>query len=122
MTENVLTINDRLLSFEPGDMLLDVARRNDIDIPTLCHLKGQRPTGACRICVVEVEGAGYLLPACDTRAAAGMVVQTHSEAVVEARRTILKLLLAPGRPFRGFIRNNGEMSSCPQGRGQGRVF
>ncbi len=96
MTENVLTINDRLLSFEPGDMLLDVARRNDIDIPTLCHLKGQRPTGACRICVVEVEGAGYLLPACDTRAAAGLVVQTHSEAVVEARRTILRLLLASG--------------------------
>jgi NADH dehydrogenase/NADH:ubiquinone oxidoreductase subunit G len=55
-----------------------VARRNHIDIPTLCHLKGTTPTGACRICVVEVKGARTLLAACATPAAAGMQVQTES--------------------------------------------
>jgi predicted molibdopterin-dependent oxidoreductase YjgC len=59
-------------------------------------LKGTTPTGACRICVVEVEGARTLLPACATPAGKNMVIQTESPKVVEARRTILKLLLASG--------------------------
>ena len=94
--QNQLTINGNAIAFEPGETILEVARRNSIDIPTLCYLKGATPTGACRICVVEVEGARTLLPACATPAGKGMVVQTESPKVVEARRTILKLLLASG--------------------------
>lgn len=92
----MLVMNGNDFTFEPGETILDVARRQGIDIPTLCHLKGATPTGACRICVVEVEGARTLVPACTTPAAKHMVVRTESPKVVEARRTILKLMLASG--------------------------
>jgi len=94
--QNSLNLNGNVFAFEPGETILDVARRNSIDIPTLCHLKGATPTGACRVCVVEVEGARTLLPACATPAGNNMVIQTESPKVVEARRTLLKLLLASG--------------------------
>ncbi|MCF8146441.1 MAG: molybdopterin-dependent oxidoreductase [Deltaproteobacteria bacterium] len=96
MPENIITIDGRQLEFEPEETILEVARRNGIFIPTLCHIKGARPTGACRICVVAVEGARALLPACATPAAPKMVVHTHSPAVIEARRTIITLLLQSG--------------------------
>ena len=51
-----IVLNGNVFSFEPGDTILDVARRSSIDIPTLCHLRGASPTGNCRVCVVEVEG------------------------------------------------------------------
>jgi predicted molibdopterin-dependent oxidoreductase YjgC len=96
MTTQTITINGNLLSFESGQTILEVARRNRIDIPTLCHLKGATPTGACRICVVEVQGARTLLAACATPAAANMVVQTESPKVIDARRQILQLMLSSG--------------------------
>ncbi len=94
--QNKIIINSRELEFAPGDTILDVARRNSIDVPTLCHLKRAAPTGECRICVVEVEGARTLLPACATPAANGMKVQTESPKVVESRRLILQLMLSSG--------------------------
>ena len=93
---NTITINGNAFAFEPGETILDVARRQSIDIPTLCHLKGATPTGVCRICVVEVAGADKLLPACATPASEGMVVQTESPQVVTARRLILQMMLASG--------------------------
>jgi NADH dehydrogenase/NADH:ubiquinone oxidoreductase subunit G len=59
-SENSISINGNIFSFEPGETILEVAHRNSIDIPTLCHLKGAIPTGACRMCVVEVKGARSL--------------------------------------------------------------
>jgi predicted molibdopterin-dependent oxidoreductase YjgC len=94
--ENRLTINGNELSFMPGETILEVARRNDIDIPTLCHLKGTIPTGSCRICVVEVEGARTLIASCAAPAAKGMVVHTESSKVIEARKVIIQLLLSSG--------------------------
>lgn len=93
---NLMVINGNEFPFEPGETILEVARRGQIDIPTLCHLKGTIPTGACRICVVEVERARTLLPACATPAAANMVVRTESPAVVAARKEILRLMLSSG--------------------------
>jgi len=93
---NTITINGNELFFTPGETILDVARNNSIDIPTLCHLKGAPATGACRICVVEVEKARSLLPACTTPADKGMVVHTESPGVIEARRLILQLMLSSG--------------------------
>ena len=93
---NLIVINGNEFSFETGETILDVARRANIDIPTLCHLKGTTPTGACRICVVEVERARTLLPACSTPAAPNMVVRTESAPVVAARREILQLMLSSG--------------------------
>jgi len=92
----VIRINGNDFAFTPEETILDVARRNDIDIPTLCYLKRALPTGVCRICVVEVDDQPNLLPACATPAAPGMVVQTESRRVVEARRMILRLMLASG--------------------------
>ena len=96
MAENIITIDGRQLEFENDETIVEVARRNGIFIPTLCYMKGTRPTGACRICVVEVEGARSLLPACATPAAPKMVVHTHSSSVIEARKTIIALLLQSG--------------------------
>jgi len=91
-----IVINGKEFSFTPGETLLEVARRHHIDIPTLCHLKGASPTGACRMCVVEVEGARTLVAACTMPAAARMVVRTETPKVIEARKMILQLLLASG--------------------------
>jgi predicted molibdopterin-dependent oxidoreductase YjgC len=95
-SKNLIVINGNEFPFEPGETILEVARRGQIDIPTLCHLKGTVPTGACRICVVEVERARTLLPACSTPAAANMVVRTESPGVVAARKDILQLMLSSG--------------------------
>jgi len=95
-SKNVLIINGNELTFTPGETILQVARRNGIDIPTLCYLKRATPTGACRICVVEVEGARNLLASCSTPAAPNMVVKTESPRVINARRLNIELLLASG--------------------------
>jgi formate dehydrogenase major subunit len=96
MSENFITIDGRKLAYTPGETILEVARRNSIFIPTLCHLKGARPTGACRICVVEIQGGRALTPACSTPVADNMVIHSRSPNVLEARRTILALLLQSG--------------------------
>jgi predicted molibdopterin-dependent oxidoreductase YjgC len=94
--KNIITINGNEFAFELGETILEVAQRNFVDIPTLCHLKGATPTGACRVCVVEVEGARSLMASCATPASNKMVVRTESKPVVEARRLIIQLLLSSG--------------------------
>ena len=91
-----IVIDGKELSFEPGETVLEVARRNGIDIPTLCHLKGTIPTGACRVCVVEVQGARALVASCAMPAAPRMVVSTESPKVADARRMVIQLLLSSG--------------------------
>jgi len=76
-----ITIDGRDLTFDPGQTILDVATANDIAIPTLCYLSEAGHRDVCRICVVEVAGAGRLLPACSTPATAGMDVRTMSDRV-----------------------------------------
>jgi formate dehydrogenase major subunit len=96
MADNQLSINGNTVPFTPGQTILEAARSVNIWIPTLCYLKDATPTGACRICVVEVDAARTLQPACSTPAAAGMAVKTESPKVVAARRMVLELLLASG--------------------------
>ncbi len=95
--QNIITIDNKPFLFEAGETILEVAQRNNIFIPTLCHLKGATPTGACRICIVEVKGAGELLPSCATPAASGMVVQSESMEVIKTRKEIIGQMLASGR-------------------------
>lgn len=95
-SKNVLVINGNELTFTPGETILQVAKRNGIDIPTLCYLKRATPTGACRICLVEVEGARNLVASCSTPAAPNMVIKTDSPRVINARRLNIELLLASG--------------------------
>jgi NADP-reducing hydrogenase subunit HndD len=96
MDKQHLTINGKICDFEEGETILEVASRNGIMIPTLCYLKGASPTGACRICVVEVKGARNLVASCAAPAGKDMVVYTESPRVVKSRRLTLELLLASG--------------------------
>lgn len=96
MATATLQLNGKRVEFEPGQTILDVATESGIDIPTLCYLKGTTPTGACRMCVVEVAGARSLVAACSTPAAAGMDIQTESERVRRSRKMTIELLLASG--------------------------
>ena len=89
-----LTINRREVEAKSGELLLDVLRREGVHVPTLCHLEGMSPTGACRLCVVEVEGARTLVPSCAAPVHDGMEVETHSPRAVQARKTVIELLLA----------------------------
>src|SRR5512141_1649618 len=93
MPENItLTIDGEQTSVERGVTLLDAARQMGKDIPTICYHEATTSNALCRICVVEVEGQRLLQPACIVKAAADMKVQTRSERVVRARKTILEML------------------------------
>jgi iron-only hydrogenase group A len=88
-----LTINNVKINAEEGMTVLEAAKSAGISIPTLCHLKELAPTGACRICVVEVEGAKGLVPSCAYPVNDGMVVASNSPRVRRARKTIVELLV-----------------------------
>jgi len=88
-----LTINKIKVKAENGMTILDAAKSAGIEIPTLCHMKDLFPTGACRICSVEVEGQRGLIPACAFPVLDGMVVETNSPRVRRARKTIVELLI-----------------------------
>ena len=94
MKKLLFSLNQNRVGFSEGQTILEAAEAAGIRIPTLCHLKGVSPTGACRICVVEVKGARSLVPACSTPVTAGMEVHTESPRVIAARKMILELLLA----------------------------
>lgn len=87
-----LVMDGRELTIENGKTLLDAARENGMDIPTICFHEATTGNGLCRMCVVEVEGQRVLQPACIVEAGAGMKVQTRSERVDRARRTVLEML------------------------------
>ncbi len=89
-----IVIDGKACKGREGQTILDIAKENGFNIPTLCHIAGLTPTGACRICVVEVEGMRNLVASCSTPATDGMVVQTNSERVVSARRFIVELLVS----------------------------
>lgn len=80
------------ITVEAGKTLLDAARENGIDIPTICFHDATTANALCRICVVEVEGMRVLQPACIVQAAQNMKVQTRSEKVIRSRKTILEML------------------------------
>ncbi len=88
-----LTINGNPVEAQPGDTLLAALKRQGIHVPTLCHMEGMLPSGACRICVVEVEGQNNLIPSCSFPAAEGMKIHTNSPRVINARKTVVELLL-----------------------------
>ncbi len=88
-----LKIDGKDVQIAAGATILDAAEKVGIQIPTLCYLKKVSPTGACRICAVEVAGADKTMTACNTRAVDGMVVTTQSERLTRIRRQVVELLL-----------------------------
>lgn len=89
-----IEVNNKTIEANEGEMLLDTLKRAGIKVPTLCYLEGLFPSGACRMCVVEVEGQRNLIPSCAFPVVPGMKVQTHSPRAIRARKTIIELLLA----------------------------
>lgn len=90
-----LLINGTEVEAAPGSTILDVVRDRDLDdIPTLCHSKELEPYGSCFLCVVEVKGKWNLVPACATRIAPDMEVETRNERIISSRKTALELLLS----------------------------
>ncbi len=88
-----LTINNLQVKAEEGMTILEAAKSVGISVPTLCHLKDLVPSGACRICSVEVEGMRGLIPSCAYPVSEGMQVETNSPRVRRARKTIVELLV-----------------------------
>lgn len=89
-----IEINNKLVEANDGEMILDVLKRNNIKVPTLCHIKDMFPSGACRMCVVEDINTGKLITSCSFPATDGMKIKTHSPRIVNARKTIVELLLS----------------------------
>jgi predicted molibdopterin-dependent oxidoreductase YjgC len=87
-----ITIDGQKVAVAEGTTLIDAARQLGIDTPTLCYLGNLTPVNVCRICVVEIEGARVLVPACSRKAEPGMVIHTDSERVRLSRRMVLELL------------------------------
>src|SRR5690349_18248295 len=87
-----VNIDGRDLDVVEGSTILDACRRLGVDTPTLCQLDNLTPVNVCRVCVVEVEGARVLVPACSRKVEAGMKIKTDSERVRHSRRLVLELL------------------------------
>jgi formate dehydrogenase major subunit len=92
MKEITLTIDGKQVKGKEDDTVLEVCQTNNIDVPTLCHLKGLTDVGACRMCVVEIEKERRPVPACTYPARDGLVVQTKNEKLAKYRRLVLELM------------------------------
>lgn len=89
-----IEVNNRTIQAHKGDTILEALNRNGIRVPTLCNMTDLTPSGACRLCVVEVEGRDNLVTSCSHVVENGMRIMTHSPRVVRARKTLVELLLA----------------------------
>lgn len=89
-----LTIDRNCVEVPPETTILQAAKKIGIIIPTLCYLQGKDPIGACRVCVVEIQGGRNLVSSCSTPVSEGMVVFTNSPRVRKARKLVVELLLS----------------------------
>ena len=89
-----LHIDGQLCEADDGRTILQVARANNIAIPTLCYLEGLTPWGGCRLCIVEIEGSPKIVPACTTPAVAGTKIITKSDRLHNLRKATLELLFS----------------------------
>ncbi|MCD6462081.1 MAG: (2Fe-2S)-binding protein, partial [Thermotogae bacterium] len=94
MAEVKVTINGKTYEVPEDFTILEACQQAGVYVPTLCNHPRLEPTGACRVCVVEVEGARTLQPACATKVQDGMVIRTNTERVKTAVRFNLALLLS----------------------------
>lgn len=89
-----ITIDNKSIEASPGQTILDICREHGIEILTMCHLEGISDVGACRLCLVEIEGNSRLQPACTTRVAEKMVIQTSNDRIRKYQRITTELLFA----------------------------
>jgi iron-only hydrogenase group A len=86
--------NGQSIEAKKGATILQTLTRAGINVPTICHMEGLLPSGTCRMCVVEVEGYGGLVPSCSFPVAEGMKIRTNTPEVLQTRKTIVELLLS----------------------------
>lgn len=108
MSVKTLQIDGKDVSGRADETILDIARENDIFIPTLCYIEGLSPAGACRLCLVEVEGSNKLQPACATIVQEGMAINTNSERLQKYRRMMLEMLFVEGNHVCAVCVSNGH--------------
>lgn len=118
-----LKIDDRDVSAREDETILEVARENGIDIPSLCYLEGLSAVGGCRLCLVDVRGVPRPVPACVTRVEEGMQITTNSERILKYRRMNLELLFAEGNHICAVCVSNGrcELQGLAQSFGMTHV-
>ncbi len=101
-------INDEDVSGRDDETILQIARENDIFIPTLCYMEGLSSVGSCRLCLVEIKGWNKLVPACVTLCQEGLEVYTDSERLQEYRRMIVELMFSEGNHVCAVCVSNGR--------------
>ena len=89
-----ITLDGKPVTAQAGQTVLDVCRQNGVALPTLCFLEGLANVGACRLCLVELEGSPKLFPACTTPVSANMKILTDTERLKEYRRMTMELFFA----------------------------
>jgi bidirectional [NiFe] hydrogenase diaphorase subunit len=94
MAQITIYIDDKKLDVAIGRTILEVCKENDIEILTMCHLKGVSDIGACRLCLIEIDGVNKLLSACTTKVAANMVIHTKTDRIKKYQRITTELLFA----------------------------
>lgn len=108
MSVVTLRIDSQPVAVPAGSSLLEAVRTAGITLPTLCNLDGLSPVGACRLCLVQVQGQSRLLPACVSEAAEGMEVHTDTDSLREYRRMAVELLFAEGNHECAYCVANGD--------------
>jgi bidirectional [NiFe] hydrogenase diaphorase subunit len=114
-----LTIDGQGVVAQPGQTILDAAGAAGIAIPTLCHLDGLTPVGACRVCLVALQPSGRLAPACAALAEEGMEIVTRSEALTDFRRDVIALFFAERNHICSVCVANGHCQLQDLARGLG---
>lgn len=126
---DVLRLDGEEVTFRPGESLYQLAERHRREVPTLCYDPRLEAFGACRLCVVEVEGVRNPVASCTMQCTPGMVVRTSSERIDKYRKTLLELVVSENRelavdPLRGYasqeLRNLVERYGAGGGRFRGR--
>jgi len=108
MDEIKLNINGKKVTGERGDTILEVCNKNGIDVPTLCHHDHLSDIGACRMCIVEIEGIDGYKTACTTPADDGMVIRTDTKEIKALRRALLELFFAERNHYCLFCETSGD--------------
>ena len=87
-----LKINGQIYFASPDETILEISKRNGIEIPHLCFKEGMRPDGNCRVCMVEIEGERVLQPSCVRTVTEGMIVNTSTQRTLHSQKLVLELL------------------------------
>ena len=103
-----IEVNGKIIEAKKGETVLSALKNEGIKVPTLCHMEDLFPSGACRMCVVEIEGDRNLAPSCAIEVREGMKIKTHSPRVLKARKTIIELLLVNHPDDCLYCERNGE--------------